>query len=120
MPPDPLPTKLSEAAYRSRGDATLAAIELAVDRWLEADVIDIDSQRTGGMLEMRFPNGSVIVVNLQPPLQELWLAARSGGFHFHAAGHGWQDTRSGRDFFEVLSACASEQAGTAIRFEPSA
>ena len=68
------------------------------------------------MLELVFPNRSVIVVNTQPPLHELWLAARSGGHHYkHVAGR-WLDTRDGRDFFEALSAAASEQAGRTLRF----
>ena len=51
-----------------------------------------------------FPNGSKIVVNTQPPLQELWLAAQSGGFHFRSVGGRWIDSRDGREFFDVLSA----------------
>ena len=74
----------------------LAAIEATVDRWLQDDVIDIDTQRTGGLLELSFPNGSKIVVNTQPPLQELWLAARGGGFHFKLVDGRWLDTRDGQ------------------------
>jgi CyaY protein len=109
---------LSDAEYRARAMAVLAAIESAVDRWLQDDVIDIDTQRSGGMLELHFPGGSTIVVNLQPPLHELWLAARGGGFHFrHAAGR-WLDTRDGAEFFDALSQHASAQAGRALRFTP--
>ena len=89
----------------------LAGIEATVDRWLQDDVVDIDTQRTGGLLELSFPNGSKIVLNTQPPLHELWLAARSGGFHYKYVEGRWRDTRDGREFFEALSACASEQAG---------
>jgi CyaY protein len=73
---------LSDADYETRTREVLAAIEAAADRFLQDDVIDIDAGRTGGLLELAFPNGSKIVVNTQPPLQELWLAAQSGGFHF--------------------------------------
>ena len=107
---------LPEAEYRRLSDAVLASIEATVDRWLQDDVVDIDSHRTGGLLELSFPNGSKLVINTQPPLQELWLAARSGGFHFrHEAGH-WVDTRDGSEFFGSLSRCASEQAGQALDF----
>jgi CyaY protein len=79
-------------------------------------VVDIDSQRTGGLLELSFPDGSKIVVNTQPPLHELWLAARSAGRHFrHEAGR-WVDTRDGTEFLAALSQHASEQAGRALRF----
>ena len=109
---------LSDAEYDRRAGAVLAAIEAATDRLLQDDVIDIDAGRTGGLLELAFPNGSKIVVNTQPPLHELWLAAGSGGFHFRPVGERWIDSRDGREFFDVLSECASAQAGRPLRFEP--
>ncbi len=109
------PTKLSDAEYQRLSSALLSAVEAALDAWLQADVIDIDSARTGGMLEMSFPNASKIVVNTQPPLHEIWLAARSGGHHFKYRSGAWRDTKDGREFFEALSACASEQAGIKLR-----
>jgi CyaY protein len=108
---------LSDVDYETRTRAVLAAIEAAADRFLEEDVIDIDASRTGGLLELAFPNGSRIVVNTQPPLQELWLAALSGGFHFRSVAGRWIE-RDGGEFFDVLSSCASAQAGRPLRFEP--
>ncbi|MEK8033386.1 iron donor protein CyaY [Ideonella sp. DXS29W] len=112
-PPDPL----SDADYRRLCDAVLAQIETTLDRWLEEDVIDIDAHRSGGLLELAFPAGTKIVVNAQPPLQELWLAARAGGYHFRYDGLAWHE-REGREFFELLSRLASEQAGRPLRFSP--
>jgi len=112
------PTPLSDSEYRARTDAVLASIESTIDRWLQDDVVDIDTHRTGGLLELVFGNGSKIVVNTQPPLHELWLAARSGGYHYKHVDGRWRDTRDGRDFFEMLSTSASEQAGRPLRFEP--
>lgn len=115
-----VPTKadpLSGAEYEARTRSVLAAIEAAADRFLQEDIVDIDAGRTGGLLELAFPDGSRIVVNTQPPLQELWLAAQSGGFHFRSVGGHWVDGRDGREFFDVLSACASAQAGRPLRFE---
>ncbi|MEO7152842.1 MAG: iron donor protein CyaY [Burkholderiaceae bacterium] len=116
----PDPASGLDADYRHASQGALARIESCVDRWLQDDVIDIDSARTGGLLELSFPNGSKLIVNTQPPLRELWLAARSGGFHFKREDGRWIDTRSGREFFETLSACATEQAGIALRFTPPA
>jgi CyaY protein len=107
---------LSDVAYRELTDALLAGIEATVDRWLQDDLVDIDSHRTGGLLELSLPNGSKLVINTQPPLQELWLAARSGGFHYRMVQGRWCDTRDGSDFFDTLSRCASEQAGQPLRF----
>lgn len=119
--PEPTGTALSDADYHRLSAAVLAALEADADRWLQQDVIDIDTQRTGGLLEMSFPNGSKIVVNTQPPLHELWLAARNGGFHFRYAGGHWVDTRDGvTRFHQVLDREASAQAGMALHFSVAA
>jgi CyaY protein len=114
----PIFEDLSDAEYERRTRAVLAAIEATADRMLQDDVIDIDTQRTGGLLELSFPGGSKIVVNTQPPLHELWLAAQAGGYHFRAQAGRWIDGKSGGEFFDVLSACASAQAGRTLRFDP--
>ncbi len=113
-----VPTPLTDSQYHALASALLAGIEATADRWLQDDLVDIDTQRTGGLLELTFPGGSKIVLNTQPPLQELWLAARSGGHHYKHVDGRWLDTRDGSDFFEALSACASEQAGRPLRFAP--
>jgi CyaY protein len=109
-------TPLSDADYHRLTGAVLARIEATVDGWLQADLIDIDSQRTGGLLELVFPDGSRIVVNTQPPLQELWLAARGGGYHFRYLDDAWRDTRDGVEFFARLSDEASAQAARTLVF----
>jgi CyaY protein len=109
-------TALSDAEYRHAAAETLSRVEAVIDRWLQDDVIDIDTARTGGLLELAFPNGSKIVINTQPPLQELWLAARGGGFHFKRVGNSWCDTKDAVDFFERLNREASAQAGRALDF----
>lgn len=112
------PSTLSDADYRRLTDEVLSSVEAEADRLLQHDVVDIDSSRTGGLLELAFPNGSKIVINTQPPLQELWLAARAGGFHYRHVQGRWLDTRDGSEFFATLSREASAQAGCAVRFTP--
>lgn len=107
---------LSDTEYTRLAGAVLAAIEATVDRWLQQDVIDIDTQRSGGLLELTLPQGSKIIVNTQPPLHEVWLAARSGGYHFRYSDGEWRDTRDGAEFHAVLSRCASEQSGQPLQF----
>ena len=114
--PDP-PLPLSDREYLQRANAVLAAVEATVDRWLQDDLIDIDSHRTGGLLELELPDRSKIVINTQPPLQELWLASRAAGHHFRWAGERWVDTKDGSEFFATLSAHASAQGGRPLRFE---
>ena len=116
MTADLSPTPMTDSEYLAASHAVLASVETCIDAWLQDDVVDIDTHRTGGLLEMSFPNGSKIVLNTQPPLHELWLAARAGGFHYKYVSGVWRDTRDGRDLFEALSSCASEQAGQPLRF----
>ncbi|HSW07103.1 iron donor protein CyaY [Aquabacterium sp.] len=107
---------MSDSEFHQLSGTVLAGIEATIDAWLQDDVIDIDLHRTGGLLELSFPNGSKIIINTQPPLHELWVAARAGGHHYrHVAGL-WLDTRDGSEFFAALSTFASQQAGQPLKF----
>jgi CyaY protein len=110
------PSRLSDAEYHRLTGELLAQIEATIDRWLQADVIDIDTHRTGGLLELAFPGGSKIIINTQPPLHEVWLAARGGGFHYRWDGQRWVDTRDNSEFLAALSHHASLQGGKALVF----
>ena len=114
--PTPAATALTDSEFHRLAHAVLAQVEATVDHWLEDDVIDIDSQRTGGLLELSLPGGSKIIVNTQPPLHELWLAARAGGHHYRYVAGRWLDTRDSSEFFAALSQHASAQAGKALVF----
>jgi CyaY protein len=111
------PSGLTDAQYEEAVRSMLAHLERTADAWLEDDVIDIDTARTGLMLTLSLPDRSQLIINAQPPLHELWLAARRGGFHFRLNEAGeWLDTRTGESFADVLTACASEQAGRPLAF----
>ena len=107
---------LTDAEYARESAALLARIESCCDRWLQEDLVDIDTQRTGGLLELVFPDSSKIVVNTQPPLHEVWMAAKLGGHHYRWVAGRWLDTRDGSEFFESLSRQASTQARRELRF----
>lgn len=113
---DSMGSALSDTQYQQETHKLLAHIEATTDRWLQDDVIDIDSQRSGGLLELAFPNGSKIIVNTQPPLHEVWLAAKAGGYHFRWLDGRWLDTRDNSEFIAALSLHASAQAGQALVF----
>ena len=115
----PPATPLADAEFHRQSHAVLALIEATVDRWLDADVVDIDSQRSGGLLELSLPGGSKIILNTQAPLQELWLAAKAGGHHYRWVAGRWLDTRDGSEFFAALSQHVSAQAGQALVFSAS-
>lgn len=107
---------MTDPEYLDRAEAALAAIERACDKINDTTDADVDNQRVGGMITISFPNGSQLIVNLQPPLQEIWLAARSGGYHYRHDGIAWVDTKTGEELFGNLSREASAQGGQALRF----
>lgn len=114
--PPGISSLMSDADYQRETQALLSHIEAVADRWLQDDVVDIDTHRTGGLLELSFPNGSKLIINTQPPLQEVWLAARGGGFHYKWREGAWRDTRDGSELVAALSQHASVQAGKALDF----
>ncbi len=109
---------LSDGDFDALTSLVLAHVERQLDAWLQEDVVDIDSGRSGGMLELVFPDRSKIVINTQPPLHELWLAARGGGHHFRWTQRQWLDTKTGQEFFSLLSQHTSAQAGLSLAFVP--
>jgi CyaY protein len=109
---------MTDLEFMDRAETLLKAIESRCDRINEETDADIDNQRVGGMITLTFGNRSQIVVNLQKPLHEVWLAARSGGYHYRFDGAQWADTKGQGEFFSSLSRCASEQAGVPLVFTP--
>ena len=99
-----------------RAETLLKAIESSCDRINEETDADIDNQRVGGMITLTFRNHSQIVVNLQKPLHEVWMAARSGGYHYKFNSKEWMDTKGNGEFLANLSRYASEQAGLPLAF----
>ncbi|MES2425288.1 MAG: iron donor protein CyaY [Pseudomonadota bacterium] len=107
---------MTDPEFMDQAEAVLRAIEAGCDRINDASDADVDNQRVGGMVTLTFANGSQIIVNLQKPLHEIWMAARAGGFHYKFDGSQWQDTKGQGEFFANLSRYASEQAGLGLRF----
>ncbi|NHZ62276.1 iron donor protein CyaY [Massilia genomosp. 1] len=106
---------MSEKEFLDLAEATLNTIEEAMDRLNDEDVIDVECKRSGNVLEIEFiDNGSKIIVNSQAPMQELWVAAKSGGFHYKREGGAWINTRDGSELFAALSELASAQGGATV------
>jgi len=106
---------MSESEFLAQAEATLTAIAAALDRLNDEDVVDVECSRSGNVLEIEFiDNGSKIIVNSQAPMREMWVAARSGGFHYKRVGDVWINTRDGSELFAALSSLASEQAGATV------
>ena len=107
---------MTDPEFMDRAESVLARIEECCDQINALTDTDIDNQRVGSMVTLVFANDSQIVVNLQKPLHEIWLASRSGGYHYKFDGQSWQDTKGQGEFFECLSRDASAQAGRSVSF----
>jgi len=101
---------MTDLEFLNHAEALLLQLETACDRLNEDADNDIDNQRVGGMVTLTFANRSQIIVNLQKPLQEVWLAAQSGGYHYRFDGQHWQDTKGQGEFWRQLNQDASRQA----------
>jgi CyaY protein len=104
---------MTESEFLVHAEATLDAIEAAVEQ--VAEQADLETTRSGNVLTLQLPDGSKVIVNSQAPMRQIWVAARSGGFHFALAADGlWRDTRDGSELFGALSRAVSAQAGLAV------
>lgn len=103
---------MDDKEFNRLADATLAQIEAA----LESSDADLDFElKHGGVLEIEFANGSKIIVNKHGVAKEIWIAAKSGGFHFRREADLWVDTRDNSELFSKLSALATQQAGESVQ-----
>jgi len=105
---------MEEREFETRATAALEAIERA----LEASGAELDFElKAGGILEIEFDDGAKIIVNRHGAAREIWVAARSGGFHFRWDGASWRDTRGGAELRAALSELISAQLGGRVRLD---
>ena len=106
---------MTESEFLVVAESSLRTIELALEQATDQGQIDVECSRSGNVLEIEFiDNGSKIIVNSQAPMQELWVAAKSGGFHYKRVAAQWINTRDGSELFAALSALVSTQAGATV------
>jgi CyaY protein len=111
---------IDDKQFHQLGSNLLQSIEVALEAADDELDLDLDVERQGGnVINIRFRDKSVIVVNTQPPLHEIWVAAKSGGYHYRWAGTMatplWLDTKTGRELLGDLTQFASTQAGQAVK-----
>ncbi len=103
---------MTESEFLTVAEAELDQIELRLERAADTADIDIECSRNGNLLEIEFiDTGSKIIVNTQAPMQEIWVAARSGGFHYRYKAGQWLDTRDGSELYSAMSSLVTLQAG---------
>ena len=101
---------MTEQEFQDLSERTLDAVEDALD----ACGADVETSRSGPVLQLEFDDGSKIIVNGNAPVREIWVAARAGGHHFRRDGARWVDTRSGEELFASLSRLVSQQGGAPV------
>ena len=104
---------MSDQAFQSAAEATLDAIEAAVERAADAG-LDVEIERQGNVITLTFVDDSKVVVNSHSAAQEIWVAARSGGFHYRLRDGRWIDGRSGDELYAALSRVVSQQGGRPV------
>jgi len=112
----------SDSTFMAAADATLAAIGAALDAAIansgEADGDEADNgtdwNLNEGILEIECADGSKLIVNRHVANREIWVAARSGGFHFRADTGVWRDARSGKELAAQLTGLLRDQAGLEV------
>ncbi|UOP00797.1 iron donor protein CyaY [Kingella potus] len=107
---------MTESGFLQHSDGLFAYIDEALDS-LDAD---FDCLREGNVLTIEAADGTQIIVNRHTPNRELWIAAKSGGYHFAERGGQWLATRDGQEFFAVLSQVLSAACGESVRIAPFA
>lgn len=100
---------MNESEFNRLADQTMVDIEQAI----ETSGADIDYDTISEILTLEFENGSKIIINKQTPLSQLWVAAKSGGFHFDFDNERqcwYLDSDNSKELFACLSDYCSQQA----------
>ena len=106
---------LTEARFHDLVDSTQQTLEDIFDD----SGLDVDLENSAGVLTVKFENGTQLIFSRQEPLRQLWLAARSGGFHFdyNEEDKNWQCDTSDELLSEMLARLVQEQAGAELDFD---
>ncbi|MBA4503645.1 iron donor protein CyaY [Marinobacterium marinum] len=103
---------MTESEFMTRVDHTLELIEEILD----AAESDLDYEHQGGMMTVTCENGSQIIFTRQPPVKQLWVATRDGGFHFDHDGTQWLRDTDNAPLANVLQAAFTQYAGETFDF----
>jgi CyaY protein len=103
---------MTESEFNELADAVFQRIEMAIDD----SAADIDSDSNGTVLELEFTDGSKIIVNRHVPNREIWLAAKSGGFHYALQDGRWFSQRDGSELFSKLGELTKLATGQVLDF----
>jgi CyaY protein len=104
---------LSSTEFNETADALFEQIVEIIDAADAADDVELNQ----GVLEITCANKSKIIINRHAPTQEIWIAAKSGGYHFRWADGSWLDTRTAEPLSDAISRVVFEQSGVQVSFD---
>jgi CyaY protein len=102
---------ITDTEFHRLADEMFAEIENAVEKAIDEQDADVDINASGNVLQLAFEDSSQIVINKQEPLHEIWLATKSGGYHFNYKDGKWLDTRNGLEFMSFVIDAINKQSG---------
>ncbi|VAX13512.1 hypothetical protein MNBD_GAMMA24-2149 [hydrothermal vent metagenome] len=107
---------MDESEFNQKADELLTAIEDAIDKIIDENDLDIDFENSGGILSLGFEDNSKIIINRQAPLRQIWVATRSGGFHFDfdPERNQWREEKNGTELFAELGRHCSTNTGEQV------
>ncbi len=83
---------MTETEFHHLADLTITAIERGVEASQDEMGWVLDWENHLGVLTIIIEsNQSQIIISRQPSIAELWVAAKSGGYHFTYDGNQWKD-----------------------------
>src|SRR5512142_2975057 len=103
---------MTESEFNSLADKVFQHIEQTID----ASDADIDYDSNGTVMEIEFGDGSKVIVNRHVPNREIWLAARSGGFHYSYQDGQWLSQRDDSELFARLGELVQQATGERLNF----
>lgn len=103
---------MTESEYNQLTDALFERIEQAID----ASGIDVECNLSGSVLTIEFGDRSQVIVNRHSPYKEMWLAAKSGAYHFGYQDGKWLSRRDDSEFYSKLSEVVRLGCGENVSF----
>lgn len=101
---------MNDTEFHQLVDEQMQNIEEAIDD----SGADIDYEVTGNVMTLEFEDRSQIIINRQEPMHEIWLASKSGGFHFKLIEGKWTCSKTQLELMTMVKEECEKHAGESI------
>jgi len=101
---------MNESEFNQQIDDLLMEIEDAI----EESGVAIDYETVAGILTLDFENGSQVIINRQVAMRQLWVAAKSGGFHLNCVEGQWVVSTTKEVMNALIDRVCTEQSGESV------